>query len=48
MDILQSEIDECFKSSAALVMFNILAEKARASVVTEDSLKNLGTEESDL
>jgi hypothetical protein len=36
MDILQSEIDDCFKSSAALILFNLLAEKARASVVTDD------------
>lgn len=29
MDIIQTEIDECYKSAAAMIMFNILAEKAQ-------------------
>lgn len=29
MDIVQTEIDECYKSAAAMIMFNILAEKAQ-------------------
>lgn len=29
MDILQTEIDECYKSAAAMILFNILAEKAQ-------------------
>ena len=36
MDIVQTEIDECFKSAAALIIFNILAEKAQISKITDD------------
>ena len=34
MDILQTEIDECYKSAAAMIMFNILAEKAQLKKFT--------------
>ena len=36
MDIVQTEIDECFKSAAAMIIFNILAEKAQISKITDD------------
>ena len=29
MDIVQTQIDECFSSAAALVIFNVIAEKAK-------------------
>ena len=29
MDIVQTQIDECFNSAAALVIFNVIAEKAK-------------------
>jgi hypothetical protein len=38
MDLLQSEIDECYKSAAAMIMFNILAEKAQISKVQETDI----------
>lgn len=34
MDIVQTEIDECYKSAAAMIMFNILAEKAQLTKLT--------------
>lgn len=34
MDILQTEIDDCYKSAAAMIMFNILAEKAQLTKLT--------------
>lgn len=36
MDILQQEIDECWKSASAMIIFNIIAEKTRAFTVNED------------
>jgi hypothetical protein len=36
MDIVQTEIDECYKSAAAMIMFNILAEKAQLTKLTGD------------
>lgn len=29
MDIVQTQIEECFSSAAALVIFNVIAEKAK-------------------
>jgi len=34
MDIVQTEIDDCYKSAAAMIMFNILAEKAQLTKLT--------------
>lgn len=46
MDILQSEIDECYKSAAAMIMFNILAEKAQLKKFTGDvDLDNPGQQQ---
>jgi len=36
MDIVQTQIDECYRSAAAMIMFNILAEKAQLSKITGD------------
>ena len=36
MDIIQTEIDECYKSAAAMIMFNILAEKAQLTKLSGD------------
>jgi hypothetical protein len=36
MDIVQTQIDECYRSAAAMIMFNILAEKAQLSKITDD------------
>ena len=36
MDIVQTQIDECYKSAAAMIMFNILAEKAQLAKITGD------------
>jgi len=35
MDIVQTKIDECFSSAAAMVIFNVIAEKAK--FLKEDS-----------
>jgi len=29
MDIVQTQIEDCFSSSAAMVIFNVIAEKAK-------------------
>jgi hypothetical protein len=29
MDIVQTQIDECFSASAAMVIFNVISEKAK-------------------
>ena len=36
MDIIQTEIDECYKSAAAMIMFNILAEKTQLTKLSGD------------
>ena len=36
MDIVQTQIDECYRSAAAMIMFNILAEKAQLAKITGD------------
>ncbi len=36
MDILQQEIDECWKSASAMIIFNIIAEKTRVLSASEE------------
>ena len=36
MDILQQEIDECWKSASAMIIFNIIAEKTRVLSSNEE------------
>ena len=36
MDILQQEIDECWKSASAMIIFNIIAEKTRVLSANEE------------
>ena len=38
MDIIQSEIDECFKSAASMIIFNILAEKSKVGLFKDDTI----------
>ena len=46
MDIIQTEIDECYKSAAAMIMFNILAEKAQLTKLSGDvDLDNPGQQQ---
>lgn len=35
MDIVQTQIEECFNSAAAMIIFNVIAEKAK--YIKEDS-----------
>ena len=45
LDLLSEKIDECWKSAAAMIMFNILAEKAK--IFTKDlDLEDLEPSES--
>lgn len=46
MDIVQTEIDDCYKSAAAMIMFNILAEKAQLTKLSGDvDLDNPGQQQ---
>ena len=46
MDIIQTEIDECYKSAAAMIMFNILAEKTQLTKLSGDvDLDNPGQQQ---
>ena len=46
MDIIQTEIDECYKSAAAMIMFNILAEKTQLTKLSWDvDLDNPGQQQ---
>jgi hypothetical protein len=46
MDVIQTEIDECYKSAAAMIMFNILAEKTQLTKLSGDvDLDNPGQQQ---